>query len=131
MSKTPARKPRARKAAEPTVAAESPAETARLEGKTDPLLNDAVIEEPDELPQPIIDWQPTHSAEHEGGGLSMPSSRALGAGAAGMLAFGALALGALAIGAVAIGRLSVGRARMGRLEIDHLVVGKISVLKRR
>jgi hypothetical protein len=92
------------------------------------MSDDQVIQDPDTLPQPIVEWQPTHSPDNP---LSSIKPRALSAGAAGALAFGALALGALAIGAVAVGRLAVGRARVGRLEIDHLIVGKVSFLKRR
>lgn len=87
----------------------------------EPPLDDP--SEPEELPEPIVEWQPTH-----GGALNGPEAApatATGAAAIGMLAFGALALGALAIGAVAIGRLSVGKARFRRLEIDELVVDRI------
>ncbi|MDB5429673.1 MAG: hypothetical protein JWP35_789 [Caulobacter sp.] len=92
------------------------------------MIDDDNPLDPVTLPQPIVDWQPTHSPD---GALAGLGPRSLSAGAAGVLAFGALALGALAIGAVAIGRLGVGRARVGTLEIDHLIVGRVSMLKRR
>lgn len=128
MSKTP-RKPRTRATPQP----EEPL-------ATDPLLKDAVIEEPEELPQPIVQWQPTH-AEAGGEGVEIAPPRALSAGAGGALAVGAIALagftmgalavGAVAVGAMAIGRLNVGQSRFKRLEIDHLVVGKVSALRQR
>lgn len=91
----------------------------------EPPLDDP--SEPEELPEPIVEWQPTHGAGGSGllKGAEAAPATATGATAIGMLAFGALALGALAIGALAIGRLSVGKARFRRLEIDELVVDRI------
>ena len=75
------------------------------------------------LPEPIVEWQPTHRpplfnrALARVEGASATASSALGA-----FALGAMAMGALAIGALAIGRLRVGRAKLGVVEIDHLIV---------
>jgi len=73
------------------------------------------LDEPETLPQEIVDWQPNYHAP------AMPGLGSL-TRAAGAVAVSALALGALAIGAVVIGRLVVGKARIRRLEIDQLVV---------
>ncbi len=81
------------------------------------------LDEPDVLPQEIVDWQPTHRAEPQAGTRPF---RSLAAVAAGALAFGAIAIGALAIGRLAIGKIAVGKARIGRLEVDDLVVRRIS-----
>jgi hypothetical protein len=152
MSKPPARKSASGKTnASKTAAAKAPRKTAaakspRLRAKardaldevqpTDPYVEalaarPAATEpepEPEELPQPIVEWQPTHQRDD---GVHLAKGRTLSAGAAGSLAFGALALAGFAIGAVAIGRLTVGSARARRMEIGHLVVGKISMLRRR
>jgi hypothetical protein len=73
------------------------------------------LDEPDTLPQEIVDWQPNHH---------VPALTGIGplTRTAGAMAVGALALGVLAIGAVAIGRVAIGKARIRRLEIDQLVV---------
>jgi hypothetical protein len=78
------------------------------------------LNEPDELPQEIVEWQPGH-----GRLVDVPK---VSTGFFAAAALGAVALGAVAIGALAIGRLAVGRARVGRLEIDDLVVGRLTVL---
>ena len=78
------------------------------------------LDEPDTLPQEIVDWQPNYHA---------PALAGIGplARTAGAVAVGALALGVLAIGAVVVGRLVVGKARIGRLEIDDLVVRRLKL----
>ena len=86
------------------------------------------LTEPEELPEEIIDWQPTHRRS-----LGMARAGIATGGAAallttvGALAIGAFAIGAVAFGAVAIGRLAVGSAKFRRLEIDELVVGRLRV----
>ena len=149
MSKPPVRKTAASKSATPTAAAKTPRKaaaartpraraSARAEADdiqpTDPYVEALAAKpgmaspDPDDLPQPIVEWQPVHGRDD---GVSLPPGRTLSAGAAGALVFGALALAGFAIGAVAIGRLSIGSARARRMEIGHLVVGKISMLRRR
>ena len=133
--------PAARKAVSKTPAAKTPRVRA-AKGKsamdeiqpTDPYVEAlaakpaAPTPDPEELPQSIVDWQPVHQRDD---GVALAKGHTLSAGAAGALAFGALALAGFAIGAVAVGRLSIGSARARRMEIGHLVVGKISMLKRR
>lgn len=91
------------------------------------------LTEPDVLPEPIVDWQPTHRGNARGGvaaGGVAAGGVAAGSGVMLALAVGALAFGAMAIGALAIGRMSVGSARFRRLEIDELVVGRVRMKSR-
>jgi len=86
------------------------------------------LTEPDVLPEPIVEWQPTGRHGARGGvaaGGVAAGGVAAGSGVILALATGALAIGALAIGALAVGRLTVGHARFRTLEIDELVVGRI------
>ena len=76
------------------------------------------LDEPEELPQEIVQWQPTHGRMVD---VRTPRA-AFGAVAVGALALGALALGAVAIGRLMVGSVGVGRARVRRLEIDKLIV---------
>jgi hypothetical protein len=69
--------------------------------------------DPENLPEPIVDWQPARRAS---GPVSWPAA------AVGALAVGALAVGAVAIGTLAIGRLVVGRVRIRQVVIDELIV---------
>jgi len=89
-------------------------------------------DEPETLPEEIVQWQPTHRP----GGLAQAhaavaqGASATGSWVVGALAMGALALGAVAIGALAIGRLNVRHARFGRLVVDDLTVRRLRVLER-
>lgn len=69
--------------------------------------------EPQTLPEPIVEWQPTHHR------LPAPTGALLGAAALGALAMGAIAIGAVAIGAVSVGRMRIGRLEVGRLEVKE------------
>jgi hypothetical protein len=88
-------------------------------------------DEPEELPEEIVHWQPNHRPPlAQAHGAVAHGATATGSSIMGALALGALAIGALAIGALAIGRLNVRHARFGRLEIDELVVRRLSLPKR-
>ena len=76
------------------------------------------LDEPEVLPQEIVQWQPTHGRMVD---VKTPRA-AFGAVAVGALAFGALAIGAIAVGRLVIGSVGIGRARVRRLEIDKLIV---------
>ena len=78
------------------------------------------LDEPETLPQEIIDWQPTHKAPVLG--AATPASARVGALAVGALAVATLAIGAIFVGRLAIGRLSIGKARVKSLDVDHLTV---------
>ncbi len=80
------------------------------------------IDEPDTLPQEIIDWQPNHRTP-----ANADARPAITPAAA--MAVGALAVGALAIGAVVIGRLVIGKARIRSLDIDTLTVRRLNLPK--
>jgi hypothetical protein len=80
-------------------------------------------DEPDTLPQDIVDWQP------ERGHLVDIEAPKVAAPLIGAALLGAAALGAIAVGAVAIGALAIGRARIGKLEIDDLIVRRLRVLE--
>ena len=87
------------------------------------------LTEPDELPVPIVRWQPNHPTMHGGvaAGGAAAGGVAIGSGLALAFPLGAVAVGAVAIGALAIGRLSIGSARFRRVEIDELVVGRLKI----
>jgi len=72
--------------------------------------------EPETLPEPLVEWQPSHRL----------APRTASGALIGAALLGAVAMGAFAIGALAIGTLAVGRMRIGRLEVDHLVVRRSS-----
>ncbi len=88
-------------------------------------------DEPEELPEEIVHWQPTHRPLTTAHGAVAQGASATGSSIIGALALGALALGAVAIGAVAIGRLNVRYVKLGKVEIDDLVVRRFRVLERR
>jgi len=79
------------------------------------------LTEPDDLPQEIVEWQPTHGR--------LINTPRVNTGWFAAAALGAVAIGALAIGTLAIGSLAVGRARVRRLRIDDLEVGRLRILK--
>ena len=99
------------------------------------MSDDNDPDEPETLPEEIVQWQPNHRASMlEAKGALAHGASATGSAIVGALALGAIAVGAFAIGALAIGRLTVGRAsvrraRFGRLEVDDLVVRRVSVLE--
>jgi hypothetical protein len=88
-------------------------------------------DEPEELPEEIVHWQPTHRPLTQAHGAVAQGATATGSSIVGAIAFGAIAVGAVAIGALAIGRLNVRHARFGRLEVDELVVRKLRLPARR
>jgi hypothetical protein len=81
------------------------------------------LDEPDTLPQDIVEWQP--GRRHL---VDMQTPR-VSTGFFAAAALGAVAVGAVAIGAVAIGRLAIGRARIRHLEIDELTVRRLTILE--
>ena len=92
-------------------------------------------DEPEELPEEIVHWQPTHRPLTTVHGAEALGASATGSSVVGALALGALALGAFAIGALAIGRLGIGRmivrnARFDRLDVGQLTVKRLRVLER-
>jgi hypothetical protein len=95
------------------------------------MSDDVELDEPEELPEEIVHWQPTHRPLTTAHGAVAQGASATGSSIIGALALGALALGAVAIGALAIGRLNVRHAKLGRVEIDDLVVRRLRVLERR
>jgi hypothetical protein len=83
------------------------------------------LNEPDTLPNDIVEWQPTHRPLADARLGRAHVAEATGGAVLAAFAMGALAVGALAIGVLAIGRLNIGRAHIRRLEIDELVVRRI------
>ena len=86
------------------------------------------LDEPEDLPQEIVQWQPTRG--HLVNSPRPLNTSAFLAAAAGALAVGAVAVGAIAIGRLAIGSLALGRGRIRRLEIDELIVRDLRVIER-
>jgi hypothetical protein len=95
------------------------------------MSDEVDLDEPEVLPDQIVQWQPTHRPLTTAHGAVAQGASATGSSIIGALALGALALGTVAIGALAIGRLNVRHARLGRVEIDDLVVRRLRVLERR
>jgi hypothetical protein len=87
-------------------------------------------DEPEVLPEQIVQWQPNHRPLTTAHGAVAQGASATGSSVIGALALGAMALGAVAIGVLAIGRLNVRHARFGRVVIDDLVVKRLRVLER-
>lgn len=77
------------------------------------------LDEPERLPQEIVQWQPGR-----GPLASLHAPSVLG----GVVA-GAVVLGAVALTALAIGRIG-GRGRLRTLEVDRLIVGDLRLLDR-
>ncbi|HWF01884.1 MAG TPA: hypothetical protein VG248_18955 [Caulobacteraceae bacterium] len=69
--------------------------------------------QPQTLPEPLVEWQPTHHR------LPIPTGALMAAALGGALAMGAIAIGAVAIGAVSIGRMRIGRLEVGRLDVKE------------
>jgi hypothetical protein len=87
---------------------------------------DVETDEPEELPEEIVHWQPSHRPPlNQAHGAVAQGASATGSAIMGAVALGALAMGAVAIGVLAIGRLNVRHARFGRLEVDELIVRKL------
>src|SRR5579864_3136468 len=92
------------------------------------------LDEPETLPESIVEWQPTHRplVEAHAGverGSTATGSAVIGALALGALAVGALAIGTLVVGRLGVGRLSVRRAKLDKLEIGDLIVRRLTVLQ--